>query len=154
MDLTIIIVSYNVKHFLAQCLDSVLRATKSISAEIIVIDNHSSDGTAELIQSQYPSVQFISNPMNVGFGKANNQALKKAKGNFTLFLNPDTIVAEDCFEKCITFFKQKADSICSLGIKMIDGSGEYLPESKRSFPSPEVAFYKLFGLAYLFPEHK
>lgn len=154
MDLSVIIVSYNVKHFLYQCIDSVLKSSEDISTEIIVVDNHSSDGSAEMVAKKFKNVKLITNDFNIGFGRANNQALKQAKGEFTLFLNPDTILPEDCLKKCLEFFEKKGADICSLGIKMIDGSGRFLPESKRSFPSPEVAFYKLFGLSKLFPSHK
>lgn len=153
MELTVIIVSYNVKHYLYQCLDSVCKATKNIQAEIIVVDNHSSDQSATMVTEEFPQVVVIENDLNVGFGRANNQALAIAKGKFTLFLNPDTIVPEDCFQNCLDFINS-TEKVCSLGIKMIDGSGAFLPESKRSFPSPEVAFYKLFGLSKLFPKHE
>jgi GT2 family glycosyltransferase len=151
MDLSIIIVNYNVKHFLEQCLCSVEKAVAGLDAEVIVVDNHSTDGSVGYLQPAFPNVQFIASKENLGFGKANNLALKLAKGKFILFLNPDTIVPEDCFAKCISFFDANKD--CgALGIKMIDGSGNFLPESKRSFPSVLTSFYKLAGFSSIFPK--
>ena len=126
---------------------------KNIDGEIIVIDNNSVDGSFEFFENRFLSVNFIWNKTNSGFAKANNQALKIAKGEYILFINPDTIVAEDCFEKCISFIKSKNNN-CALGIKMIDGSGNFLKESKRAFPSPSTSFYKLSGLSKLFPHSK
>lgn len=153
MQLSIIIVSYNVKHFLSQCLQSVLAATKEIESEIFVVDNVSTDGTVEEISSRFPQIKLIANQQNVGFSKANNQAIQLAQGNFILILNPDTVVAEDTFVKCIAFMLSKPDA-GALGVKMIDGTGAFLPESKRGLPTPAVAFYKMFGLASLFSKSK
>lgn len=149
--LSVIIVNYNVKYFLEQCLYSVQKAMAGIEGEVIVFDNHSTDGSREFFQHGFPDVQFIWNGQNVGFSKANNEALSRAKGEYILFLNPDTIVAEDCFEKCISFIKNHNDS-CAIGIRMIDGSGRFLKESKRAFPSPLTSFYKLSALAAMFPK--
>ena len=151
MKLSVIIVNYNVKYFLEQCLHSVVKAVQSIEAEIFVVDNCSTDGSIAYLQPQFATVQFIANTENVGFGKANNQALAIAKGDYVLFLNPDTIVPEDCFEKCIAFFDQ-TPNCGALGIKMVDGKGIFLPESKRAFPSPLTSFFKLVGLASFFPK--
>lgn len=153
MELSVIIVSYNVKHFLEQCLFSVQKAIAGMEAEVIVVDNDSKDGTIDYLQPAFPNVQFIANKENLGFGRANNLAVKLAKGKFILFLNPDTIVPEDCFTKCIAFLGASKDG-GALGVKMIDGSGNFLPESKRSFPSVMTSFYKLTGLASLFPASK
>jgi len=150
MHLSIIIVNYNVKHFLEQCLYSVQSALTGLQAEIIVVDNHSSDGSMEYLPPRFPAVRFIGNNKNAGFAKACNQGLAAASGNYILFLNPDTIVPEDCFEKCISFFKSTPDA-GALGIRMLDGSGKFLKESKRAFPSPLTSLYKLFGLSKLFP---
>jgi len=128
----------------------VIKAMKNIEGEIIVVDNNSSDGSFEFFQNRFSEVKFIWNKNNLGFAKANNLALKIAKGEYILFLNPDTIIAEDCFEKCIYFIKTKNNN-CAVGIKMIDGKGRFLKESKRSFPSPFTALYKLFGFSKLFP---
>ena len=153
MQLSIVIVNYNVKYFVEQCLLSVLAASKNIATEIFVVDNHSSDDSVAYLQARFPSVIFIANKENVGFSKANNQAIAQAKGEYVLILNPDTVVAEDTFEKCIGFM-QKTPDAGALGVKMIDGKGVFLPESKRALPTPAVAFYKIFGLASIFPTSK
>ena len=155
MQLSVIIVNYNVKYFLEQCLLSVIKATENINAEIIVIDNNSKDGSYEFFQNKFTETTsfFIRNNTNIGFAKANNQALKMATGEYILFLNPDTIIPEDCFEKCISFIKSQKNN-CALGIKMLDGSGNFLKESKRAFPSPMTSLYKLSGLARFFPHSK
>ncbi|MBL0146038.1 MAG: glycosyltransferase family 2 protein [Chitinophagaceae bacterium] len=153
MQLSVIIVNYNVKHFLEQCLQSVLMACSNIKAEIFVVDNNSSDGSKTYLKPLFPQVQFIWQEENTGFAKANNIAVKKATGEYVLFLNPDTIVAEDTFEKCISFFNKNKPA-GAIGVKMIDGSGSFLKESKRSFPSPSTSLYKMMGLAGLFPKSK
>lgn len=124
-----------------------------MSGEIIVVDNNSTDGSMDYLQPKFPQIHFIKNDKNVGFSKACNQGLFLAKGEYILFLNPDTLVPEDCFEKCISFFKGHPDA-GALGIRMVDGSGKFLKESKRSFPSPLTSFYKLIGLGHLFPKSK
>ncbi len=126
---------------------------KNIDGEIIVVDNNSSDGSLDFFTNHFYNVNFIWNKTNFGFAKANNQALKIAKGDYILCLNPDTLVPEDCFEKCIHFIQTKENKI-ALGIKMIDGSGNFLKESKRGFPTPSTSFYKLSGLSKLFPNSK
>ncbi len=150
MQLSVIIVNYNVKYFLEQCLYSVEKACLGIEAEIIVTDNNSTDGSREYLEQKFSLVNFIWNRSNTGFAKANNQALEKAKGDFILFLNPDTILSEDSIAKCLDFFtmNQMAGAV---GIHMIDGSGNFLKESKRAFPSPLTSLFKLSGLARLFP---
>lgn len=153
MQLSVIIVNYNVKHFLEQCLFSVQKAIQNMRAEIIVVDNNSTDGSMAYLKPKFANVNFLENKENCGFAKACNQGLNIATGNYILFLNPDTIVPEDCFEKCIQFFTQHADA-GALGIRMIDGSGKFLKESKRAFPSPLTSLYKLFGFAKLFPKSK
>ena len=153
MQLSVIIVNYNVKYFLEQCLYSVLKASKHTNAEIIVVDNHSTDGSATYLPDKFPAVQFIWNKENVGFAKANNQALAVAKGSYILFLNPDTILPEDCFDQCISFFQQNPLA-GALGIRMVDGSGQFLKESKRAFPSPLTSLFKLSGLTQFFPHSK
>lgn len=153
MLLSVIIVNYNVKYFLEHCLWSVVKAMENIDGEIFVIDNNSTDGSKDFFLDKFPGVTFIWNTENEGFAKANNKALREATGNYILFLNPDTIVPEDCFNKCLSFIKSKGDLV-ALGIKMIDGSGKFLKESKRSFPSPMTSLFKLCGLARLFPKSK
>jgi GT2 family glycosyltransferase len=142
-----------VKYFLEQCLYSVIKACEKVNAEIWVVDNHSTDGSRGYLTPVFPGVQFIWNQENIGFAKANNQALAKSKGEYILFLNPDTIVPEDCFEKCLAFFASHPGA-GALGVKMIDGAGNFLRESKRAFPSPLTSLYKLSGLTKLFPHSK
>jgi len=151
--LSIIIVNYNVKYFLEECLQSVRRATKNIDTEIFVVDNNSVDGSVEWIKEKFKDVIVIANKENVGFSKANNQAIKMAKGEFVLLLNPDTVVQEDTFEKCIELMNTKPDA-GAIGVKMIDGTGKYLPESKRGYPSLKVALFKMIGLNKLFSSSK
>ncbi len=153
MNLSVIIVNYNVEHFLEQCLHSVRKACSTISAEIFVVDNNSVDGSVAMVKAKFPEVKLIANKENFGFSKANNQAIKEAKGEYILLLNPDTIVEEDTFTKIIQFMNQHLDA-GALGVKMIDGKGNFLPESKRGLPTPLVAFYKIFGFSKLFPKSK
>ena len=153
MLLSVIIVNFNVKYFLEQCLCSVTKAMRNIEGEIIVIDNNSTDGSRDFFLNKFSEVNFIWNHENEGFAKANNKALKTAAGDYILFLNPDTIVPEDCFEKCISFIQSKNNSI-AIGLKMFDGSGKFLKESKRAFPSPITSLYKLSGLSKFFPKSK
>ncbi|MES1214545.1 MAG: glycosyltransferase [Bacteroidota bacterium] len=153
MLISVIIVNYNVKHFLEQCLCSVRKAAAGSDAEIIVVDNNSSDGSISFLQPLFPSVLFLSNKENTGFSKACNQGLAASKGKYILFLNPDTIVPEDCFTKCISFLDSHADA-GALGIRMLDGGGKFLKESKRAFPEPLTSLYKLFGLSRLFPRSR
>lgn len=153
MQLSIVIVNYNVRHFLEQCLTSVYKAIPNISAEIFVVDNDSSDDSLEMVRTKFPGVQIIHNKENVGFSKANNQAISISKGKYVLLLNPDTIVEEDAFEKCIKF-SNAHPNLGGLGVKMIDGNGIFLPESKRGLPTPAVSFYKIFGLSKIFPKSR
>ena len=153
MKLSIIIVNYNVKYFLEQCLSSVKISSKKIKTEVFVIDNNSIDGSSKMVQEKFPNFYLIKNKKNIGFSKANNQGIKKAKGKYILLLNPDTILEEDTLKKCLNFMNKNKNA-GSLGVKMIDGNGKFLPESKRSFPTPMVAFYKIFGLSTLFPKSK
>ena len=153
MKLSVIIVNYNVRYFLEQCLTSVLRATANIDAEVFVVDNESKDDSVEMVKNLFPQVKVIANKKNVGFSKANNQAIAIAKGEYVLLLNPDTVVEEDTFEKCIAFMDKHPEA-GGLGVKMIDGNGVFLPESKRGLPTPSVSFYKIFGLSSLFPKSK
>ena len=150
MQLSIIIVNYNVKFFLEHCLLSVIKACKGLTAEIIVFDNNSTDGSKEYLLPKFPSVNFIWNNINVGFGKANNSAVLIAQGDYILFLNPDTILPEDCFKKCISFFEKNKD--CgALGVRMIDGNGAFLKESKRCLPTASAGLFQMIGLTNVFP---
>ena len=153
MKLSVIIVNYNVKHFLEQCLYSVLKAAKDIETEIFVVDNNSLDGSVQLIREKFNNLKIIENKQNFGFAKANNQAIKHAAGEYILLLNPDTVVEEDTFFKVIDFMDQHHET-GGLGVKMIDGKGNFLPESKRGLPTPWVAFCKMFGLSKMFPTSK
>lgn len=153
MKLSIVIVNYNVKHFLDQCLTSVYDALKGISAEVFVVDNDSVDGSMEMVAEKFPQVISILNKDNVGFSVANNQAIRQSKGEYILLLNPDTVVEEETFSKTIDFMDQHSDA-GALGVKMMDGKGNYLPESKRGLPTPWVAFFKIFGLSSIFPKSK
>lgn len=150
MTLSIIIVSYNVKYFLEQCLLSVQRAATDIATEVIVIDNCSSDGSLEYLRPLFPQIRFIANRENTGFGRACNLGLQQSTGRFVLFLNPDTLVPEDCFAKSLQIFEQHKE-VGALGIRMINGQGTFLKESMRGFPSFPAAFFKLSGIHRLFP---
>ena len=158
MQLSVIIVNYNVKYFLEHCLLSVIKACRNIQAEIFVADNNSTDGSRAYLEPKFPSVRFYWNSDNPGFAKANNQMLEKATGNYILFLNPDTIVPEDCFAECLDFFGSHSD--CgALGVRMTDGSGRFLRESKRSLPGllsglgKSLGFDDKYYAAHL-PEHE
>jgi len=154
MQLSIIIVNYNVKHFLEQCLLSVQKAIEGIAAEIIVIDNNSVDGSQQMLKEKFGNqITFIENHDNPGFSKANNQGIRIAKGKYVLLLNPDTVVEEGTFRETLDFMEAHPKA-GGLGVKMLDGEGKFLPESKRGLPTPWVSFYKIFGLAKLFPKNK
>ncbi len=153
MDLSIIIVNYNVKYFLEQCLHSVQHSCGNLQMEVFVVDNNSVDGSCAMVQEKFPDVSLIRNDQNLGFSVANNQAIKKSTGRYVLLLNPDTVIEEDTLTKCVSYMDEHPDS-GGLGVKMIDGKGDFLPESKRSLPTPRVAFYKIFGLSRLFPRSR
>lgn len=153
MKLSVIIVNYNVEYFLDQCLSSVRKALANIDGEVFVVDNNSIDGSNNMVNKKYPEVKLIANKKNVGFSIANNQAIKKSTGEYVLLLNPDTVVEHDTFEKVISFMDGHPDA-GALGVKMVDGAGNFLPESKRGLPTPSTAFYKMFGLSSLFPTSK
>lgn len=153
MLLSIIIVNYNVKYFLEQCLSSVYNSTGDFDLEVFVVDNASVDDSVAMVREKFPQVKVIANDDNVGFARANNQALKVAKGDYLLLLNPDTLVEPNTFEQCIHFMQEHPD--CGgLGVKMINGEGKFLKESKRGFPTPATSFYKISGLIRLFPHNK
>ncbi len=151
MKLSVIIVNYNVQYFLENCLNSVVKAAKDVSCEVFVVDNNSVDGSVEMVREKFPEVKLIANQVNLGFSKANNQAIKQANGEYILLLNPDTVIEENTFKCCVDFFESNPKA-GGLGVKMLDGKGKFLPESKRGLPTPVVAFYKIFGLAQLFPK--
>ncbi|MDO5760906.1 MAG: glycosyltransferase, partial [Bacteroidota bacterium] len=153
MKLSIVIVNYNVEHFLEHCLRSVKKAIAGIETEIFVVDNNSVDGSVLMLKEKFPEVILLENKENVGFAKANNQAIRLSKGEYVLLLNPDTVVEEDTFSKCLAFM-DKHPKAGGLGVKMIDGQGKILKESKRGFPTPWVCFCKMTGLSSLFPKSK
>ena len=153
MKLSVVIVNYNVAYFLEQCLRSVYRAMGEIECEVFVVDNYSVDNSLRMVREKFPQVKLIANLENTGFSKANNQALEQTKGEYVLLLNPDTVVEEDTFSTCIAFMDAHPQA-GACGVRLIDGKGNYLPESKRGLPTPEVAFYKIFGLSSLFPRSK
>lgn len=155
MQLSIIILNYNVRYFLELCVLSVQNAIQNIDAEIIVIDNKSQDDSCEMMKKRFPNVKLIENKENFGFPKGNNIGVTEAKGEYICILNPDTVVAEDTFEKILNFVTSSAvenDKIGIIGVKLIDGTGNFLPESKRGIPTPCVAFTKIMGLYKLFPK--
>ncbi|RFC54014.1 glycosyltransferase family 2 protein [Brumimicrobium aurantiacum] len=151
--ISVVIVNYNVEYFLEQCLNSVYDALKNVEGEVFVVDNNSIDSSVDMVREKFPQAQLIANKDNVGFSKANNQAMRIAKGDYIVLLNPDTVVEEDTFQKCVDFMDQHPDG-GGLGVRMIDGKGQFLPESKRGLPTPSVAFYKIFGFSSLFPKNK
>jgi O-antigen biosynthesis protein len=153
MKLSVIIVNYNVRAYLEQCLRTVFTALEGIQGEVFVVDNLSTDGSVEMVREKFPGVRLMANRENVGFSRANNQAIRISQGQYVLLLNPDTVVGEDVFHKVIAFMDGKP-SVGGLGVKMIDGTGRFLPESKRGLPTPRVAFFKIIGLTRLFPRSR
>lgn len=153
MQLSVIILNYNVRYFLEQCVLSVQKALEGIDGEIIVIDNDSSDDSCAMMKQRFPSIKLIENKENVGFPKGNNIGVAQAKGELICILNPDTVVAEDTFFKILNVISsglssraQSSENTGIIGCKLIDGTGNFLPESKRGIPTPWVAFTKIFGL--------
>jgi GT2 family glycosyltransferase len=153
MQLSVIILNYNVRYFLEQCVLSVENAIKTLDAEIIVIDNNSSDDSCEMMKQRFPHIKLIENKDNLGFPKGNNIGVAQAKGEYICILNPDTVVAEDAFEK-IASFLAIIENVGIVGVKLIDGTGNFLPESKRAIPTPWVAFTKITGLYKIFPKSR
>ena len=145
MQLSVVILNYNVRYFLEQCVFSVQKAISNLDAEIIVVDNHSPDDSVAMMRSRFPEVKLIASSENAGFPKGNNIGVAQAKGEYICILNPDTVVAEDTFERVLAFaeFQQNLGIV---GVKLIDGTGKFLPESKRGIPTPFVAFTKVTGL--------
>jgi len=149
----VVVVNYNVAYFLEQCLHAVARAMEGLRVEVWVVDNHSVDGSMAMVRNKFPWVKRIENDQNTGFSYANNQAMRQATGRYILLLNPDTVVEEDTFRKVVDYMDAHPEA-GGLGVMMLDGKGSFLPESKRGLPTPEVAFYKIFGLSALFPRSK
>ena len=151
--IAVIIVNYNVTFFLEQCLNSVARAMELEPAEVWVVDNNSVDGSVEMVAEKFPWVKLIANKDNKGFSKANNQAMLLSQCKYQLLLNPDTVVEEDTLQKVVAYMDEHPD-VGGLGVRMVDGKGKFLPESKRGLPTPAVAFYKIFGISRIFPRSK
>ncbi|WP_378177023.1 glycosyltransferase family 2 protein [Aquimarina sp. SS2-1] len=145
LKLSVIILNYNVRYFLELCILSVQKAITSLEAEIIVIDNNSSDDSCEMVKKNFPTVTLIENKENIGFAKANNQGVAVAKGEYLCILNPDTVVTEDTF---VTMINKSEKLLLAgmIGPRLIDGTGNFLPESKRNVPSPLTSFKRLFGI--------
>ena len=137
-----IILNYNVRYFLDLCICSVLRATENRSIEVIVVDNNSPDDSVGMIREKYPQVRLYVNEENYGFAKAYNHAVAEARGNYICILNPDTVVAEHTFDRTLAYYK-KLKNPGLLGIRLIDGKGDFLPECKRNIPTPKVALSKM-----------
>lgn len=153
MKLTVVIVSYNVSHYLLQCLDSLGSALRGVDSEVIVVDNHSRDDSVALVREFHPEVKVIENIHNLGFSKANNIALRQARGEYALLLNPDTIVADNTISDCLTFLDRHPDAGAA-GVMMLNADGTVAPESRRGVPTPMTSFYKLSGLCKLFPRSR
>jgi len=153
IDISIVIVNYNVKEFVANLLNSISKARYDFKLQIIVVDNDSSDDSLEYLEPRYPDVQFIANDENVGFGKANNQALKQANGRYTLLINPDTIVSEDTLSTLFRHMEMNP-SCGACGCKILNPDGSFAPESRRSIPTIWSSLSKLLGLSALFPNSK
>jgi O-antigen biosynthesis protein len=151
--LSVIIVNYNVKHFIEQCLLSVRKAMEGIDGDVWVVDNNSVDGSQQMLREKFPDIHLIESKENLGFSRGNNLAIRQAEGEYILLLNPDTIVEEATFRKCLDFMDAHPEA-GALGVQMIDGEGNFLAESKRGLPTPWVSFYKIFGLSRIFPKSK
>lgn len=145
MKLSVVILNYNVRYFLEQAIRSTQQAIASIDAEIIVIDNNSEDDSCAMMKERFPDIELIENKENVGFSIANNQAVEIAKGEFLCILNPDTAVPHTIFRNCLSF-ASKTPKMGVLGVRLMDGTGNFLPESKRNVPTPKASLLKLLGL--------
>ena len=151
VDVSVVVVTYNVREFLEQALGSVERASAGLSVETFVVDNDSADGSAEMVRDRFPDVRLIANEENVGFAVANNQALREARGRHVLVLNPDTILQEDTLRTLVAFMDGHPDA-GAVGCRILNPDGTFAPESRRAFPTPAVAFYRIVGLGRLFPK--
>ena len=153
MKLSVVIVNYNVKYFLEQCLDSLEQAAEGIDHEVIVVDNASTDGSTEYLTSRFPNIKWMACRENNGFSKGNNIAIAQAKGEYILLLNPDTIVTKEAITGCVEFMDTHADA-GACGVYMLRTDGTFAPESRRALPTPFVAFCKMSGLSRMFPKSR
>ncbi|MFQ7114636.1 glycosyltransferase family 2 protein, partial [Hallella bergensis] len=153
MKLSIIIVSYNVKYYLEQCLLSVRRAIEGIDAEVIVIDNNSQDGSVDYLSKRFPDVIFLKSDQNLGFARANNKVIKHSRGEYVLLLNPDTVVGEDVLRESLRFMETHPKA-GGAGVRMLKTNGADAKESRRGIPTPMTSFYKMIGLCSRFPKNK
>lgn len=151
--LSIIIVNYNVKYFVEQCLHSVFRSEGNLTMDVWVVDNASSDGSIQYLEPRFPQVHFIANKENVGFARANNQAIRQCTGRYVLLLNPDTFVAEDTLCRCVEQLDANPE-IGATGVSMYGFRGDFALESRRSLPVPFTSFCKMTGLTRLFPKSR
>ena len=153
MKVSVVIVSYNVSHYLLQCLDSVKRSLRGIESEVIVIDNHSRDDSPTLVRRYHPEARVIESLHNLGFAKANNIAIRQAKGDYVLLVNPDTFLGESVIDDVVHFLDshQRAGAV---GLMMVNADGTLAPESRRAVPTPMTAFYKFTGLCSMFPKNR
>ena len=142
--ITIVIVSYNVCQLLDECLKSVKKALAGIDGEVWVVDNRSKDHTVEILSLRHPDVHFVSNKENVGFARANNQAIRRTNSEYVLLLNPDTVVYENTIRACLEFMDAHPEA-GGAGVRMLNGQGEVAPESRRAIPTPWVSFLKMLG---------
>lgn len=153
VDVSVVIVNYNVRDFLVQAIRSIQQATNHLTIDIWVVDNNSVDDSVETIRRDFPDVHLIANTDNAGFGTANNQAIRECQGEFVLILNPDTIVQEDTLETMVSFMRTHP-SCGALGCRILNPDGSFAPESRRAFPTPSIAFWRMTGLGKLFPRSK
>ncbi len=152
-DISIILVSYNVKQYLEQALDSIFKALHGLRGEVFVVDNGSGDGSAAMVRKRHPRVRLIENAGNAGFARANNQALRLARGRAVCLINPDTLVKEDTFRVCLDFLRAHLET-GAVGCKILNPDGTLQLACRRSFPTPWVAFTKVTGLSRLFPQSR
>jgi len=150
MELSVIIVSYNVRDYLRQALSSLIAASEGISHEITVVDNWSADGSPQMVETEFPSVSLIVSAANEGFSAACNKGIMASSGDFILILNPDTVVHRDAPGRALAFMRNHPEAGAA-GARMTDGNGRFLPESKRGFPSPITSLFRFTGLGRLFP---
>lgn len=151
IDVSVVIVTYNVRGFLEQALRSVEQASAGLEVETWVVDNDSADGSVEMVRERFPGVHVIANQENVGFAVANNQAIRQAAGRYILVLNPDTILQEDTLRELVAFMDATPDAGAA-GCRILNPDGTFAPESRRAFPDPAIAFYRISGLSKLFPK--